>query len=326
MRIRLSLPDGHLSPEALNSALEAVTRTNESLISSGQVPTAAEGIARGVRWKPEPPGDEHFDLAPVVMGRGWGDCDDLAPWHAASLRVTGKDPGAVAIVKRSGPKRWHAVVLRSNGSIDDPSKAAGMGARRGVNGVGAAQVVAPRYVPIVPPLHAGLASPRIALDVRPFRGGYAGRVDLPLGLAALASCARAPDPTTCLARALEGAAVVGQACDADPDSLLRVAGIHDLLCGEDPESVFDALAYRSPQLAGEVVGFLPGIAAAIPMAGGLLNAAGSLFGGGGGGKAPAPAPAPAAAAPGGGGGGFPGGGGGPGWAGAPAWGPVIVRM
>lgn len=325
MRIRLSLPDSHLSPDALNAALEAVTRTNESLLESGQIPTAAEGIARGVRWKPEPPGDEHFDLAPTVLGRGWGDCDDLAPWHAASLRASGKDPGARAVVVRSGPKRWHAIVQRSDGSIDDPSKAAGMGARRGVNGAGGG-IIAPRYAPIVQPLHPGLAAPRIALDVRPWRGGYAGRVDLPLGLAAMASCAQSPDPQQCLARALQGAAVVGSACGADPESLLRIAGLHDLVCGDDPERVYHSLAYQSPQLAREVVGFLPAIAAAIPAAGGILNAASSLFGGGGGGgKAPAPAAAPPMMPFGGGGGGAPPAGG-PGWAGAPAWGPVIVRM
>lgn len=305
MRIRLAMPDGHISPEALNAALEATTLTNESLLKAGLVPLAKEAIARGVKWKPEPPGDEHFDLATTVIGRGWGDCDDLAPYEAASLRVTGVDPGARAVVKRSGPKRWHAVVVTSDGQIRDPSKWAGMGRRgAGVNGVGGE--AAPRFAPLVSPLQPGLVAPRVALNLVPWRGGYAGRVDIPLGMGpALASNSFSVDPRLAMLNALRGASVVGEACSADPECLLRVTGIHDMLDpeGADPREVAEALNYVSPQVAGDVVGFLPALTAAIPMAGSLLNAAGSLFGGGGG-KAPAPAPAPA----GGGGGGFPGGG------------------
>lgn len=126
MRIRLAVPTAAVHPDVMDAALEAVTRTNEHLISSGVVPTAAEAIRNGVRWQPEPPGDEHFDHALRVVGRGWGDCDDLGPYHAASLRVTGEDPGARAVTVRSGPQRWHAVVQRSDGTIDDPSASAGM--------------------------------------------------------------------------------------------------------------------------------------------------------------------------------------------------------
>ena len=303
MRIRLAIPDGHLSPEALNAALEATTLTNESLLKAGLVPLAKEAIARGVRWRAEPPGDEHFDLATTVLGRGWGDCDDLAPYEAASLRVTGVDPGARAVVRRSGPKRWHAVVLTSDGEVRDPSRWAGMGKRgAGVNGVGA--VAAPRYAPIVSPLQPGLVAPRVALNLVPWRGGYAGRVDVPLGLAALASNGFAADPRMAMLRALEGASVVGESAGAHPECVLRVNGLHEFLDpgGGDPREIAEALNYISPQVAGDVVGLLPALTAAIPMAGGLLSAAGNLFGGGGGGKAPAPAPAPAAAPAGGGGG------------------------
>jgi hypothetical protein len=67
----------------------------------------------GVRYREEPPtyvtfsdgqqrAVEEFASAAIVLGRLWGDCDDLAPYHAASLRHTGEDEGATAIVKRSG--------------------------------------------------------------------------------------------------------------------------------------------------------------------------------------------------------------------------------
>jgi hypothetical protein len=126
VRIGLAIPDAHVTPEALDSVLEAVTRTDEQIIGSGKAPLAAEAIKRGVRWSPEPIGEERFDNASTVLRRGWGDCDDLAPYHAASLRVTGVDPGAIARVIKSGPNTWHALVQRSDGSIDDPSMWAGM--------------------------------------------------------------------------------------------------------------------------------------------------------------------------------------------------------
>src|SRR5262245_53396081 len=121
MRVNVAIPEAHVTQPVLDAALEAVTRLNEQLIQSGH-PTFKQALPTGIKWKPEPPGSEHFDHAGIVAHRGWGDCDDLAPWHAASLRVTGEDKGANAIVVPSGPNRWHAVVRRSNGAIDDPSE------------------------------------------------------------------------------------------------------------------------------------------------------------------------------------------------------------
>lgn len=124
MRINVAIPENEVTKDILDASLEAVTRLDEQLLDGG-LPTFREARNR-VRWAPEPKGDEHFDHAGLVLKRGKGDCDDLAPWHAASLRHTGEDPNARAVVKRSGHRKWHAVVERGDGSIDDPSKAAGM--------------------------------------------------------------------------------------------------------------------------------------------------------------------------------------------------------
>ena len=142
MRINVAVPESRISAPILNAALEGVTRLDERLLKERAAPLFRDVVGKGrVRWKPEPPGQEHFDHAGLVMRRGWGDCDDLGPWHAAGLRVTGEDPGAHAVVRRSGPKRWHVVVRRSDGTIDDPSIEAGMprpGRRIGV--IGACQM------------------------------------------------------------------------------------------------------------------------------------------------------------------------------------------
>lgn len=126
MRIRVSVPDEHANPHVINAALEAVTRLDESMIRSGQSPTSHQLVASGAKWRPEPPGDEHFDHGGTIKARGWGDCDDWAPLHAATLRASGEDPGAKAIVVPSGPDTYHAIVQRTDGSLDDPSIAAGM--------------------------------------------------------------------------------------------------------------------------------------------------------------------------------------------------------
>jgi hypothetical protein len=173
MEIAIAVPEGHVTKPVLDGALEGVTRLNESLLEAGTVPTFRE-VVHQVRWRPEPPGAERFDHAAKVLGRGHGDCDDLAPWHAASLRVTGEDPGANAVVYQSGPKRWHAVVQRSDGRIEDPSREAGMGS--GVSGVAGAVFAPMHHAAVV----GGAYVVRPELAVRPTgRGGWEARVDIP---------------------------------------------------------------------------------------------------------------------------------------------------
>jgi hypothetical protein len=132
MRIRLSVPEEHVEPEVINAALEAVTRLDEHMIRSGESPTSHELVAAGARWKPEPPGDEHFDHGKTIAARGWGDCDDWAPLHAATMRANGDDPGARAVVVPSGKNTWHAMVETGDGQLlrgaEDISVMAGMGA------------------------------------------------------------------------------------------------------------------------------------------------------------------------------------------------------
>lgn len=221
MRIRIAIPEDKVTPEALNGALEAVTRVNESLIGARHVPLAQDAIKRGVRWSPEPFGEERFDNAAIVVGRGWGDCDDLAPYEAASLRVTGADPGAFARVFPSGPNRWHAVVQRSDGSIDDPSQWAGMNA---VAGAGPAVTRAHRP-----------GSPAIAMVQR--HNAWHARAELPwygqprgTALVGYAAGDYLPDV---LSRCVQGTCIVGQAAGiADHESIGRtMARLHEMMHG-----------------------------------------------------------------------------------------------
>jgi transglutaminase-like putative cysteine protease len=78
----------------------------------------------GVRYRGEP--SDVWRHVADVMKTGHGDCEDLAAARAAELRVSGVDPGAFVHVYRSGARRYHAVVGRSDGTIEDPSWILGM--------------------------------------------------------------------------------------------------------------------------------------------------------------------------------------------------------
>lgn len=210
MRIRIAVPEEHADPHVIDAALEAVTRLDESLIRSGQSPTASQLVEQGARWRPENMGDEHFDHGATIAKRGWGDCDDWAPLRAAELRATGQDPGAVARVVPSGPSTYHAMVQRSTGELErgdeDISARAGMKPLKQTNGVtvvGGAEVQTIEVwacdphdgrfyqgslLPTVGPLslHCG---PQVS--VRGAGGVFEGRCDLPIaGSALVGACHR----------------------------------------------------------------------------------------------------------------------------------------
>lgn len=86
----------------------------------------------GVRYKNEPKGQpfEEFAPIPTLLERKWGDCDDLAPWRAAELRVRFREHATIRVQWRKvGPRReklFHIVVRRADGSVEDPSHILGM--------------------------------------------------------------------------------------------------------------------------------------------------------------------------------------------------------
>jgi hypothetical protein len=298
MRLRLGVP-AQLAPSekqgVLDAALESVTRANEGLIARGFPLFAEAGPGKRFRWRPEPPGDEHFDLASTVLRRGWGDCDDLAPWHAASLRASGEDPEARAVVVPSAsgvPGRWHAVVERSGGNIEDPSLAAGMGQR-----VSGEEGSLPPFWPAMRPDRLTLAAHRLAWP----SSGYAARVDVPsMSVPAVYSgLGVGTTPAAALCGVLGSLSdVCGD--DADDAHLFQLAGAHDLLLGVRPAEVYEALCGMCGE--DEAVGIFPGaVSLAAPFAGKALSALGLGKAGGGapsGGSPPAGAYAPGGYTPG----------------------------
>jgi hypothetical protein len=120
--IRIPLVTG----ASLRAALAGLTALNEWALSTWDVPPI---YSAGVRYQREPAGREDWDIAPIVYARGWGDCEDLAAWRAAELRLGlgGVPPErAIADTYQSGPRTWHCIVRRADGSIEDPSLMLGM--------------------------------------------------------------------------------------------------------------------------------------------------------------------------------------------------------
>lgn len=284
MRIRIAVPDAHVTPAVLNAALEATTAANEAMISAGEVPLVSELIKRGrVKWKPEPFKDgEHFDLISQFKDRGWADCDDLGPALAAELRATGRDAGARSVVMRSGPKTWHAVTELSDGRILDPSRAAGMGHKiKGLNGSN---------------VMASLGGAVIGL--RPARGQWAARCDLPIDGTPSALCGVSYGRTAfdAITRAVDGATLVGEASElADPQDIARALAIQAACSGADYRDALEALSgHLDAEEVGSIFSSLKSLAPLaslipIPGAGLAAQALTSLIPDEKGGAAPAPA-------------------------------------
>lgn len=268
MRINVAVPEAQVTKPVLDAALESVTRLNEQLIKSGSVPTFRKSLARdNIRWKPEPPGDEHFDHAGVVQRRKWGDCDDLAPWHAGSLRATGEDPDAIAVVRRSGPTRWHAYVERSDGTTEDPSREAGMGKRHdGVVGAALPLMYRPVELQGVGGDDLGEWIVRPSIAMRPTdRGHWQTRVDLPRHVrvnrismptdSAMTTLHTDGAQAQSLLRALEGAAKLGIVGGyAQPEHLARIGAICDTIDGLPYEDISACYGDEHARAAQEFVG------------------------------------------------------------------------
>lgn len=257
MRINIAIPEQHVKKPVLDGALEAVTRLNESLLEAGQTPTDEQLIAKGAIWKPEPPGQEHFDHGGIIAERGHGDCDDWAPLRAARLRVTGEDPGARAVVRKTGNKRWHATVIRSDGSEDDPSVDAGMGRRKPVGIHGSWLPLMQR--PGVHGVHGGTRTPPIAL--RPILDdseivGWQARTDMPwTGDASMVSTHGSGSSSSAVVGSLIGARDLALVCGyGEPEELKRLSAIAEACEGAPWEDLAATYGKDHADAASTIVG------------------------------------------------------------------------
>ena len=112
--------------------LEALTMANVAyLLDNPRTPTLYES---GVRYLSEPDGVDEWQDIPDTLERRTGDCEDLACYRVADLRVRGGEPTATREISvdllpnRSGQMvvTYHIMVRRASGAIEDPSRILGM--------------------------------------------------------------------------------------------------------------------------------------------------------------------------------------------------------
>lgn len=132
---------------AIKPLLESLITVDLLYLTTHHVPPL---YSTNVRWREEPRGrpggsprdPEEFATVPAIITRGWGDCDDLAPWRCAELRKNGFTASIRIQWKRTpSGKLFHILVRRDNnvpdfnpkymvrtprGVIEDPSRALGM--------------------------------------------------------------------------------------------------------------------------------------------------------------------------------------------------------
>ncbi len=133
----VAYPPGKLDSRKLDHMLAELLARDELFIRlNPRTPLLYES---GVFYEREPPGQELWLPIPWVLmrrdiGRG-ADCEDLACWRAAELRVRGEPPhwkpenATVFHTNRMTPKGrlYHILVRRASGHAEDPSVILGMG-------------------------------------------------------------------------------------------------------------------------------------------------------------------------------------------------------
>jgi hypothetical protein len=124
LTVRIVLDDIPPSPEVLRAFLEGMVALNCAIILDEDLPSVYE-VAR---YQREAPGREVWQHAASVAKSGRGDCEDLAAYRAAELRVRDGEAAVVDVV-RTGARTLHAVVRRGDGSIEDVAKKLGMKGR-----------------------------------------------------------------------------------------------------------------------------------------------------------------------------------------------------
>ena len=116
----------------LEHLLEALTAANVAyLLIHPHTPNLYES---GVRYEQEPDGRDDWQDIPDTIARRMGDCEDLACWRVAELRVRGglkRAMHGVTVSEIPGPDgklvtTFHIQVVHENGATEDPSRILGM--------------------------------------------------------------------------------------------------------------------------------------------------------------------------------------------------------
>lgn len=124
---RLGLPS---KADIYAAALEGLVQVDGLVLDKN--PHLPSVYASGARWRAIP--HNEWRRADQIALEGWGDCEGFSSWRVAELRRNGEDPDAKVGVYHTGPKKYHAIVIRGDDMIEDPSVLLGMKPRREMPG------------------------------------------------------------------------------------------------------------------------------------------------------------------------------------------------
>lgn len=113
--------------EPLLRLLSALVSLDQAEIRTRRLPRL---YAAGVRYQREQRRlgqPEDWKTFTALLRDGFGDCEDLASARVAELREIDKIRAIPWLLKKPGSRTWHVVVRYPDGTIEDPSKALGMG-------------------------------------------------------------------------------------------------------------------------------------------------------------------------------------------------------
>jgi hypothetical protein len=116
------------SQTALLWLLEALCKVNQGHLEEKAYPALYRS---GVRYRREDGTEEWLDI-PTILAVGFGDCEDLACWRVAELRLAGVKASPYARFRLiKGVHHYHALVKRYGPRgrtwLEDPSRKLGMG-------------------------------------------------------------------------------------------------------------------------------------------------------------------------------------------------------
>lgn len=102
-----------------------LVKYNARLLRATRLPALYES---GVRYRRDPPGEELYSDAWYCLQRGYADCKKLVAWRCAELAIAGElaTPLIQWRVMPDGQRRFHVVVHRASGVLEDPSRLLGM--------------------------------------------------------------------------------------------------------------------------------------------------------------------------------------------------------
>lgn len=115
------------SRKAMLTLMEALCKINVGWLQALPPKDRPNLYRSDVIYQPEIDAEEWQDIPHIIESR-WGDCEDLACWRVAELRVAGVEAHPYIRWKKKPGRgaRYHALVWRPGDRIEDPSLALGM--------------------------------------------------------------------------------------------------------------------------------------------------------------------------------------------------------